>query len=261
MPDPAVRTPIIAGNCKMNTTSDEAVLLVEDMLDDLDALEGVEVVLCPPFISLVPVKELLTDTRVGLGAQDVFWEPKGAYTGEISPAMLAPLCRYVIVGHSERRQYFDESDDVVARKAGALLAAGLSPIICVGESLAQRQAGVAHEVVDGQVKAVFAGISPADALRCVIAYEPIWAIGTGLAAHGPDAQAVCRGIRDQLAEQYGAAVADRIRIQYGGSVTAANIAEFLAEPDIDGALVGGASLKAAEFVRICALTQQVKRKR
>ncbi len=253
------RLPIIAGNWKMNTTSDEAVALVDDMLDDLTALEGVEIVLCPPSISLVSVRELLVETPIRLGAQNLFWEPKGAFTGEISPTMLEPLCQYVIVGHSERRQYFDETDDIVERKARAALAHNLRPIICVGETLQQYQAGRTRDVVSQQVLNVFTRFTPEQALRCVVAYEPIWAIGTGLAANGEEAQATIAAIRTLLTELFGGGVADQIRIQYGGSVTAANIAEFIGQPDIDGALVGGASLKPADFVRICAITQQIKR--
>jgi triosephosphate isomerase len=255
------RTPIIAGNWKMNTTSDEAVTLVDDMLDDLAALEGVEVVLCPPFISLVPVREMLVDTPIRLGAQNVYWEPRGAFTGEISPTMLEPLCQYVIVGHSERRQYFDETDDIVERKARAVLAHHLRPIICVGETLQQHDAGRARDVVSQQILNVFSRFTADLALQCVVAYEPIWAIGTGLAAHGEEAQATIAVIRTLLTELFGGSAADQIRLQYGGSVTPANIAEFISQPDIDGALVGGASLKAADFVRICAITQQTKRPR
>jgi triosephosphate isomerase len=252
------RTPIIAGNWKMHTTSDEAVTLVDDMLDDLTAIEGVEVVLCPPFISLVPVREMLVDTPIQLGAQDVFWEPKGAFTGEISPTMLEPLCRYVIVGHSERRQYLDETDDIVERKARAALAHNLQPIICVGDTLQQYDSGRTHDVVSQQILNVFSQFTPEQAARCVVAYEPIWAIGTGRAAYGAEAQATIAVIRTLLAELFGGEVAGQMRIQYGGSVTSANIAEFIEQPDIDGALVGGASLKPADFVRICAITQQLK---
>jgi triosephosphate isomerase len=256
-----MRVPIIAGNWKMNTTSDEALVLVEDMLDALDTLEGVEVVLCPPFISLAPVRELVAETSIRLGAQNLFWEPKGAFTGEISPTMLESLCRYVIVGHSERRQYFDETDDIVARKTRAALAHGLRPIVCVGENLAQRNAGQAQALVTHQVQAVFDDLTPEQAEICVIAYEPIWAIGTGLAADGDDAQGMCRAIRDTLTDLFAPNIVEDIRIQYGGSVTSTNIAEFIVQPDIDGALVGGASLKADDFVRICAITQQMKRMR
>jgi triosephosphate isomerase (TIM) len=252
------RQPIVAGNWKMNTTADQAVVLAEDMLDDLDAIEGVEIVLCPPFISLVPLWEMLSETTLGLGAQNMYWEEKGAYTGEISPLMLKPLCRYVILGHSERRMYFGETDEIVARKVQAALTHGLRPIICVGENLEQREANQTAAVLDRQIRAVFTDMDPEQARQCVVAYEPIWAIGTGRAAHGPQAQDSISGIRQLLAELVTPDVADGIRIQYGGSVTGANAAEFFQQPDIDGALVGGASLKPDDFVRICAIAQQAK---
>ncbi|HMA36692.1 MAG TPA: triose-phosphate isomerase [Chloroflexia bacterium] len=253
------RLPIIAGNWKMNTTADGAMVLVEDLLDDLDAIDGVEIVLCPPFISLVPVWEMLAETAIGLGAQNMYWEPQGAYTGEISPLMLAPLCRYVILGHSERRTYFGETDATVARKVQAALAHGLRPIVCVGENLQENEAGQRAAVLDRQIRAVFTHMAPEHARSCVVAYEPIWAIGTGRAAHGADAQDAIGGIRALLATLVGAEPAAALRVQYGGSVTGANAAEFFGQPDIDGALVGGASLKAADFVRICALAQQASR--
>ncbi len=255
---PSPRLPIIAGNWKMHTTPDEAMVLVEDMLDDLESIEAVEIVLCPPVISLVLVAEMLGDSSVLLGAQNMYWANSGAYTGEIAPPMLAPYCRYVILGHSERRNLFGETDEMVARKVQAALAHGLQPIVCVGENLLENQAHERAAVLDRQVRAVFTGLDPAQAHDCVIAYEPIWAIGTGLAATALDAQLAIHGIRDLLGYLVGSATAAAIRIQYGGSVTAANAAELLAQPDIDGALVGGASLKAADFVRICALAQQAK---
>jgi len=255
---PSPRLPIIAGNWKMHTTPDEAMVLAEDMLDDLESIEAVEIVLCPPTISLVPLAEMLSDTAVLLGAQNMFWADSGAYTGEIAPAMLAPYCRYVILGHSERRTLFGETDEIVTRKVQAALAHGLRPIVCVGENLQENQAHERAAVLDRQVRAVFAGLSPAQAQSCVIAYEPLWAIGSGHAATALDAQLAIYGIRDLLGYLVGPATAAAIRIQYGGSVTAANAADLLAQPDIDGALVGGASLKAADFVRICALAQQAK---
>jgi len=256
---PTARTPIVAGNWKMNTTAEQAVVLVEDMLDDLDAIEGVEIVLCPPFISLLPVHEMIADTAVGLGAQDMFSEPQGAYTGEISPLMLKPLCQYVIIGHSERRQYFGETDETVAKKVQAALRHNLRPIVCIGEKLAEYEAGLRDGVLARQVRAVFRELDPADARECVIAYEPIWAIGTGRPAHGADAQDAVASIRLLLGAMLGGETAAAMRIQYGGSVTGANAAEFFGQPDIDGALVGGASLKADDFVRICAVAQQLKR--
>ena len=252
------RTPIVAGNWKMHTTVESAITLVEDMLDDLDALEGVEVVLCPPFVSLHALWEMVGDTAVALGAQNTDWRDQGAYTGEISPLMLAPLCRYVIVGHSERRAYFGETDEVVARKAQAALAHGLRPIICVGEDLQQNEAGQTAAVLERQIRAVFTDMTPDEADNCVVAYEPIWAIGSGRPAHGADAQQAIHDIRMLLRDLVGEKAAEAIRIQYGGSVTGANAAEFFGQPDIDGALVGGASLRPADFVRICAVAQQVR---
>jgi triosephosphate isomerase len=255
---PAERTPIIAGNWKMHTTVESAIALAEDMLDDLDALEGVEVVLCPPFVSLHALWEMVGDTAVTLGAQNMDWRDQGAYTGEISPLMLAPLCRYVIVGHSERRAYFGETDAVVARKAEAALAHGLRPIICVGEDQRQNEAGETAAVLERQVRAVFSDMTTDEARSCVVAYEPIWAIGSGRPAHGPDAQKAISGIRALLRDLVGEDAARGIRIQYGGSVTGANAAEFFSQPDIDGALVGGASLRPADFVRICAVAHQAR---
>jgi triosephosphate isomerase (TIM) len=254
----AERTPIVAGNWKMHTTVESAIALAEDMLDDLDALEGVEVVLCPPFVSLHALWEMVGDTAVTLGAQNMDWRDQGAYTGEISPLMLAPLCRYVIVGHSERRAYFGETDEVVARKAEAALAHGLRPIICVGEDQRQNEAGETAAVLERQVRAVFSDMTTDEARGCVVAYEPIWAIGSGRPAHGADAQQAISGIRTLLRDLVGEDAARGIRIQYGGSVTGANAAEFFSQPDIDGALVGGASLRPADFVRICAVAQQIR---
>jgi triosephosphate isomerase (TIM) len=249
----AERTPIVAGNWKMHTTVESAIALAEDMLDDLDALEGVEVVLCPPFVSLHALWEMVGDTAVTLGAQNMDWRDQGAYTGEISPLMLAPLCRYVIVGHSERRAYFGETDEVVARKAEAALAHGLRPIICVGEDQRQNEAGETAAVLERQVRAVFSDMTTDEARGCVVAYEPIWAIGTGRVATPADAQEVCGALREALADKYGTEVADEVRVLYGGSVKSSNVADLVAEPDIDGALVGGASLDADEFAKLCAL--------
>ncbi|HUS13849.1 MAG TPA: triose-phosphate isomerase [Chloroflexia bacterium] len=254
----ATRTPIIAGNWKMHTTVAAAMILVEDMLDDLDSIEGVEIVLCPPFISLMPVWEMVQETAITVGAQNLYPAPQGAYTGEIAPTMLAPLCRYVILGHSERRTYFGETDEVVAAKVQAALQYGLRPIVCVGESLEEHESHQRGVVLDRQVRAVFSGMDAEQAASCVVAYEPIWAIGTGRAATAMDAQLAINGIRDLLRYLVGPEAAAAIRIQYGGSVTGANAAEFFSQPDIDGALVGGASLKPADFVRICAVAQQAK---
>ena len=252
-----MRLPIIAGNWKMNTTVDEAVALVRDMLGGLEDIGGVEKVVCPPFVSLAEVKPVLEKSSVKLGAQNLHFEEKGAYTGEVSPVMLAHMCEYVIVGHSERRQYFGETDEIVNRKVKAALKFNLKPIMCVGETLGENEAGKTEEVVTRQVKKGLAGIDKAIGL--VIAYEPIWAIGTGKAATGKQANATIGLIRRTVGELYGADVAQGLRIQYGGSVTGANIVEFISQPEIDGGLVGGASLKAADFVSIVEQTAKTKR--
>ncbi|WP_341470398.1 triose-phosphate isomerase [Candidatus Chlorohelix allophototropha] len=252
------RTPIIAGNWKMNKTVDEALDLVEDMMDDLDSFEGVEVVLCPPFLALFAVQtELLEDTEIKLGAQNMYWEEEGAFTGEVSPLMLREFCDYVIIGHSERRTLFGETDADVNRKVKAAFKHDITPIIAVGENLAQNEAGQAQEVVERQVRGAFEGISRQDASTAVIAYEPIWAIGTGKAANGEYANTISAHIRKILTELYDAELANVVRIQYGGSVNAKNIAEYLSQPEVDGALVGGASLKANDFVQIVATTLEV----
>jgi len=253
-----MRMPIIAGNWKMNTTVDEALDLVDAMLEALDEVEEVEVVLCPPFISLDLLAEALEGSSVAVGAQNMHYLDKGAYTGEISPVMLADLCDYVILGHSERRQYFGETDELVNKKVVAALRHGLVPIVCVGETLAQHDAGQTEAVVTSQVQGCLAGIEASDVADLVIAYEPVWAIGTGRAASGSGANAVIATIRRTIAELYDVATAQSVRVQYGGSVNAANIAEFVRQPEIDGALVGGASLKAEEFVDIVRQTAEIK---
>ena len=251
-----MRTPIIAGNWKMNTTVAEAVGLVRAMREALDGIEGVEKVLCPPFVSLMAVRDIIGGSSIGLGAQNMYFEEKGAYTGEISPPMLAGLCRYVILGHSERRGYFGESDEIVNRKVLAALAAGLTPILCVGEDLEENEAGRTGEVVTRQVSKALTGVSSPGGL--VVAYEPIWAIGTGRAATAEEANATIGVIRSVLAGLYDGEVAGATRIQYGGSVSSSNIAELMGQPEIDGALVGGASLKAAEFVSIVEQSARAK---
>ncbi len=246
-----MRIPFVAGNWKMNKTAAEARALVTEMIAGLSAVIGVEKVLCPPFTSLAVVATLLPGTDIGLGAQNMHWEAKGAFTGEIAPAMVAEFCQYVILGHSERRAYFGETDETVNKKLLAAQAAGLTPIICVGETLAQYEAGQTNEIVGRQVRTGLRGLDPTFASKLVIAYEPVWAIGTGKASTGENANAVVRNvIRPALAELYGAEIARQVRVLYGGSVAAANAAEFFAQPEIDGALVGGASLKAEEFVAI-----------
>lgn len=254
-----MRMPIIAGNWKMNTSVAEAVELVTGMKKRLNSISGVEKVLCPPFISLTTVKDLIKGTSIKLGAQNMYFELTGAYTGEVSPVMLAGLCEFVILGHSERRAHFGDSDQIVNKKVHAALGMQLTPIICVGESLEQNEAGETIEVVTKQVRAAFEGIeSPRGA---VIAYEPIWAIGTGKAARGDQANATSGVIRSIVAQLYGDSVAQEMRIQYGGSVSSTNTAEFISQPEIDGALVGGASLKAAEFVGIVEQTAKIKKAR
>lgn len=251
-----MRTPIIAGNWKMNTNLAEATELVTAMKKRLNRIGGVEKVLCPPFVSLATVKEAIKGTSIKLGAQNMHSERSGAYTGEISPTMLAGLCEFVILGHSERRTHFGESDQVVNKKVRAALAAGLKTIVCIGETLEQNDAGETVEVVTRQVKAAFEGIDLRDG--AVIAYEPIWAIGTGKAARGDQVNAVAKVIRSVFAQLYGGPAANELRIQYGGSVTSSNVAEFLGQSEIDGALVGGASLKAEEFLSIVEKTVEIK---
>ncbi len=246
-----MRVPNIAGNWKMYKTAAEATALVQGMLGELRSLKTVERVLCPPFTALSTVAGLVRGTGVGVGAQDIYWEKEGAYTGEISPLMVAEFAQYVILGHSERRQYFGETDEMVNRKVLAAFANGLIPIMCVGENLAQNEAGETEGFVSGQVRRGLAGVTPEQARRLIVAYEPIWAIGTGKAATGEAANRIIgRAVRDTLAALFGREVADAIRIQYGGSVKPGNIAEFMSQPEIDGALVGGASLKADDFLAI-----------
>jgi triosephosphate isomerase len=240
-----MRRPIIAGNWKMNKTIAEAIDLVRSIRRGLNEVKAADRVLCPPFTALATVRELLQATEIGLGAQDMYWQDKGAYTGEISPLMLKELCQYVILGHSERRALFGETDEGVNRKVEAALAHGLTPIVCVGETETQHDAGQTEAVVGGQVRGCLAGFAAEQVTGFVIAYEPVWAIGTGKAATAAGAGAVIGlTIRGTVAEMYGEAAAQAVRIQYGGSVTPDNIAEFMTHSDIDGALVGGASLKA-----------------
>jgi triosephosphate isomerase len=250
-----MRTPIIAGNWKMNTTLSAASELTVAMREELARLVTggrEEIVLCPPFISLARVAELVQGTGLQVGAQNMYFEPKGAFTGEIAPNMLSGLVQYVILGHSERRQFFGETDESVNKKVKAALANHLQPIVCIGENLQQNEAGETNAFVGNQVRAALAGLSPDQVRGLVMAYEPIWAIGTGKAATGAGANAVIGlAVRGPIAELYGEAVAQAVRIQYGGSVTAKNIDEFIVQPEIDGALVGGASLKAEEFIAIC----------
>jgi triosephosphate isomerase len=235
----------------MHKTASEAAVLAEAVLRALPPPNGVEVVLCPPFTALAAVARVIAGSPVALGAQDVHWEREGAYTGEISPEMLRDLgCRYVIIGHSERRQYFAETDERVNRKTGAALAGGLTPIVCIGETLAEREAGRAAEVVAGQVKGALSGLAPEQVRGVVLAYEPIWAIGTGRTATPLQAAEMHARVRRTIAELCGRDVAEQIRILYGGSVGPENASALLREPEIDGALVGGASLRADAFAAI-----------
>ena len=249
------RRPIIAANWKMNKTHLEAIRDVQKLsylLDRGDA-EQVEVVICPAFTALRAIQTLIDSDRLpyGLGAQNVHYEEKGAFTGEVSPPMLQALkCGYVIVGHSERRQLFGETDEVVNRKVRSVFSHAMVPILCVGESLGEREAGATEEKVAGQVRRGLQGVASEDATRLVIAYEPIWAIGTGRNAEPADAGQVVGLIRDTLSSSYSKEVADAVRVQYGGSVKAGNIRDFMAHPEIDGALVGGASLDPEEFALI-----------
>jgi triosephosphate isomerase len=241
-----MRLPMIAGNWKMNTTVAEAVELVRQIRKGISGTFDVEILVCPPFISLTAVKEALQGSAVKLGAQNIYYEEKGAFTGEVSPLMLADLCEYVLVGHSERRHIFGETDEVVNKKMSAALKAGLKPILCIGEKLEDNEAGRTAEVVAGQLQTSLAGIDISTDL--VVAYEPVWAIGTGRAAHGKQVNDTAILIRDVLAKLSSQETAAEIRVLYGGSVTAENIAEFLEQSEIDGALVGGASLKSDQFV-------------
>ena len=249
------RKTLIAGNWKMNGTYGESVVLAQEISNGFydDWADQVEVVVCPPFIDLKPVKTVFEfdKRKVALGAQDVYWEPSGAFTGEISVPMLKEVgCAWCIVGHSERLTLFGETNADANKKAKALLAGGLAPIVCVGESLAVRDDGTYLAYVKAQVEAAFAGIAEADARRSVVAYEPIWAIGTGRTATPEQAQEVCAAIREILAGLYGAEAADAMRVLYGGSMNEGNAGLLLAEADIDGGLIGGASLKAASFIAI-----------
>jgi triosephosphate isomerase len=249
-----MRTPLVAGNWKMNKSVAEARDLVATMSAMLGEIAGVEKVLCPPFFAIPALSEMLHGSTIGLGAQNLHWEEKGAFTGEVSPGMVKEFCQYVIIGHSERRTYFGETDGSVNKKLHAALKAGLIPIVCVGETLEQYEAGSTSEVVRRQINLGLAGIDPS---RVVVAYEPVWAIGTGKASSGENANFVHQQvIRPALSELLGAQPAEAIRILYGGSVTGANAAEFFAYADIDGALVGGASLKPDEFI---AITKAAKR--
>ncbi len=245
-----IRKAVIAGNWKMNKTRPEAKALIEALVP-LAKDAGCEVVICVPFTNLETAVELTKGTNIKVGAQNCHFAKSGAYTGEISADMLTEVgVEYVVLGHSERRQYFAETDETVNKRTKAALEAGLKPIVCVGELLWERECNITEEVIARQIKLDFYDVSAEDLKKCIIAYEPVWAIGTGKTATADQAQEVCAFIRDTLAKLYGKDVADTITIQYGGSMNAGNAAELLSKPDVDGGLIGGASLKAPDFATI-----------
>ncbi len=251
-----MRVPVIAGNWKMNTTVSEAIELVNEMRQELSGIDGVGKIICPPFISLATVKELITGSSIKLAAQNLYFEEKGAYTGEVSPLMLAGVCEFVIIGHSERRRYFNETGEIINKKLRAALQVNLKPILCLGEKLDENEAGKTEEIVTGQLRSSLAGIAYPEGL--IIAYEPVWAIGTGKTATGKQANETIGLIRAHIAQLYDESFARGVPILYGGSATADNIAEFVRQAEIDGALVGGASLKAAQFVSMVRQTSEIK---
>jgi triosephosphate isomerase len=250
------RTPMIAGNWKMNTNIEEAITLIKAMQPALNKIQGVEKVLCPPFVSLMAARGLTKQTTVKIGAQNLYFEEKGAFTGEVSPLMLKDLCEYVILGHSERRHIFGEPNEEIDKKVKAAMKNGLKPIFCVGETLDENEAGQTREVLGRQIMASSDKIYFMSGM--VIAYEPVWAIGTGKAATANDANKTIGFIRPFISKLHGSGIANTVRILYGGSVTAANIAELMRKPEIDGALVGGASLKADDFVSIVKQASDTK---
>jgi len=242
------RKPFIAGNWKMNTTTGEAVKLVIEMVDELTKVANVDIAICPHFISLVPIFSLVSSTRILLGAQNIHFEEKGAYTGEISAAMIKPYCQYVIIGHSERRQLFGENAKIVNLKLKKALQEEIIPILCLGETLELREAGQAEESIVAQLKSSLHDIQ--DIKGMVIAYEPIWAIGTGINAQADKVSHIMKVIRQAVSDLYGNTVADSLRLLYGGSVNSENAADYFSQETIDGALVGGASLKSEQFISI-----------
>ena len=249
------RKPMMAGNWKMNNTVGEAVVLTQEISNQYEKEwpEDVDIVICPPYVDLKPAKTVLDfdKTKISVGAQNVYWEASGAYTGDISVPMIKEIgCACSIVGHSERRELFGETNEDVNRKVKALVDADMYAIVCVGESLAVRDEGTTDEYVTAQVRAAFAGVDGRDAAKCVVAYEPIWAIGTGRTATPEQAEAVCAAIRATLAELYGNETAEDMRVLYGGSMNPGNVEGLLAQPNIDGGLVGGASLKCESFVQL-----------
>lgn len=246
-----MRRIIIAGNWKMNKNIGESIDLANSIKRSLYDVEDVEIVVCPPFTSLSDVNEITMETNIKLGAQDCFWEKEGAFTGEISASMLKNVgCEYCIIGHSERRQFFGETNETVNKKLKSLLKENLKPIVCVGEKLEERKSGRTFDVIKDHVLNSLAGISKEDMLRTVVAYEPVWAIGTGVNATKEQAEEAHKYIRKLLAEMHGDETAKSVRIQYGGSVKPENIKELISQEDVDGALVGGASLKADSFIQL-----------
>ncbi len=249
-----MRTPFIAGNWKMNMSHMEAIKFVEDLSYELGSKKiNCEICICPPFTALRSVKNVIDTDKLefSLGAQNMYWEESGAFTGEISPTMLAALrVDYVIIGHSERREYFAETNEMVNKKVEAAFRHGLKPIMCIGESLATRESGKAEDFVLGQLVECLNGITAKNIMDITIAYEPIWAIGTGKTATTSDAEEMCGAIRKKISQLYNQQIADLVRVQYGGSVKPHNISEIMSMPDIDGALVGGASLKVKDFAAI-----------
>jgi len=251
-----MRIPVIAGNWKMNKNIVESVSLVKELKDFFRGIKGVDIVVCPPFTSLWVVKEIINGTNIHLGAQNMYWETKGAFTGEISPLMLKDVgCEYIILGHSERRQCFKETSKEVAKKTDAALSVNLIPIVCVGENLDEKESGKTETIIEHEIKALFSKIDSSLAARIIVAYEPIWAIGTGKSSSSKDANLIIKFIRELFSSEYGSKIAGRIRILYGGSVNPKNINEFMNESDIDGALVGGASLHALSFSQIAKTTK------
>ena len=250
------RTPLVAGNWKMNTNLEEAINLIKTMQPQLNKIQGVEKVLCPPFISLTAARCIIKNSTVKLGAQDMFYEEKGAFTGEVSAVMLKDLCDYVILWHSERRQYFGETDEDINKKIRAAVQHSVKPILCIGETSEENEAGQTREVLGSQL------IKCSDKLYfmsgMVIAYEPLWAIGTGKNATSDEANHTIHFIRQFISRLHGSGIANTVRILYGGSVNAANMSEFMHKPEIDGALVGGASLKADDFVSIVKQASEIK---
>jgi triosephosphate isomerase len=250
-----MRKPILAGNWKMYKTPAEAVEFVRELRPMVAKYDNVDIVVCVPFVALPGVSQALVGTKIGVGAQNIHWADKGAYTGEISAPMLKGLADYVIIGHSERREYFNDTDILINKKVHIAVAHGFTPIVCVGEDLEQNERGETESWIDAQVRAAFAEISAAQAEKLVVAYEPVWAIGTGKTATPEVANRVCGiVIRGTLADMYGEAVAQKIRIQYGGSATDKNIAELMSMPDIDGGLIGSASLKTDTFTEMIRIT-------